>query len=325
MEYWKDALSKHIFSEASQSDIQMILKEKRAHIPTRLFKYREFNENNLESLRNSTTWCAAAATFNDPYDSSITLFWSPQDLNDLFIKGLFLTPQYGLPEPDPEMVKRVKQASDPETEYIKILCERDSSQNFEQSTKAMKWAKGLVMEQFKKGVQLVNQILKHEYQISCFCQNLNSMPMWYHYADKYRGFVIEYNFVDSDKYDSILSNLWPVIYSEKLFDMTPFLKPVFDNKPKNELLPIFACISKSIDWAYEKEWRLIIENKSSDKGMLYPIPKANAVYIGKDTSAKNREKLLKIATSIDIAAYEMDLSTSIFEMVPRPLKSIKKI
>jgi len=203
MEYWQDALSKHLFSETSQSDIQTVLKEKRAHIPKSLFKYRKFSENNLKSLQNSTTWCAAAATFNDPYDSSITLSWSPQDLNDLFIKGLFLIPQFGLPEPDPEMVARVKQAPDPEIEYLNILCERDPSQDFEQSQKMMKWAKGLLMEQFKKGVQITNQKLKHEYQISCFCESLNSMPMWYHYADKYSGFVIKYNFLESDKYDSI--------------------------------------------------------------------------------------------------------------------------
>lgn len=61
---------------------------KYGYIPTKLFKYREFNEYSLDNLKNNTLWCASANGFNDPYDTSIHFEYSKEILDRQLIHSI---------------------------------------------------------------------------------------------------------------------------------------------------------------------------------------------------------------------------------------------
>jgi hypothetical protein len=80
-------------------------------------------------------------------------------------------------------------------------------------------------------------------------QRYDSLPMWAHYADLARGFVVvleglEQSF-NGDKTGS-LNIPKPVVYSDQFIGMT------FDPSTQDRLF-----FSKLSDWSYEREWRVV--------------------------------------------------------------------
>ena len=113
--------------------------------------------------------------------------------------------------------------------------------------------------------------------------------MWGHYADSHTGFCIEYNFAEVLKWcekecknilccKSFMLNypIAPVIYSDTRFDATKYMQVILQDYASKrigcsmkefyypDVLTITKSIlTKSIDWSYEKEWRLV-SYKSQD-------------------------------------------------------------
>jgi hypothetical protein len=80
-------------------------------------------------------------------------------------------------------------------------------------------------------------------------QRYDSLPMWAHYADLARGFVVVFeNLERSFKGDETgsLNIPKPVVYAEQFLGMT------FDPSTQDRLF-----FSKLLDWSYEREWRVV--------------------------------------------------------------------
>ena len=124
--------------------------------------------------------------------------------------------------------------------------------------------------------------------IACFSEKCNSMLMWSHYSDEHRGICIEYNLHELiEKY-----NCFPVIYSNKMPQ-----RMTLDINNKKELYE--SILTKSKDWEYEAEWRIIdIDGDNAGKnGKLIEFVKPVSVYLGNrqhDTVSKNHEKFKAI-------------------------------
>jgi hypothetical protein len=95
-------------------------------------------------------------------------------------------------------------------------------------------------------------------------QRYDSLPMWAHYADLARGFVVVFeNLEHSFKGDETgsLNIPKPVVYAEQFIGMT------FDPSTQDRLF-----FSKLSDWSYEREWRVVTALKTcrrSSDGKLY--------------------------------------------------------
>lgn len=80
-------------------------------------------------------------------------------------------------------------------------------------------------------------------------QRCDSLPMWAHYADLARGFVVILDHLDrsfnGDKTGS-LNIPKPVVYADQFIGMT------FDPSTQDRLF-----FSKLSDWSYEREWRVV--------------------------------------------------------------------
>lgn len=139
------------------------------------------------------------------------------------------------------------------------------------------------------------------------------MLMWSHYAENHTGFSIEYNFSEGNT-----KELWPVHYQPEIYDVS---KTIFGEKRKhiNDAFIIGAASVKSDEWAYEKEWRIILLHKSKNPethlpGIYAKTPKPTAIYIGAFALEENKEKIKKISRELSIPIFQMKKERDKFRM-----------
>lgn len=107
-----------------------------------------------------------------------------------------------------------------------------------------------------------------DHRILCLTESPSHSAMWHHYADKYRGVVLEFRCVD--ELDSAWLRAKPVTY--------PASKPpIYTAEGWAELLCLrheaaigaildCATYTKSPDWSYECEWRVASFKRPTDTG-----------------------------------------------------------
>jgi Protein of unknown function (DUF2971) len=169
----------------------------------------------------------------------------------------------------------------------------------------------------------VSDHLANTFKICSFYERVDSMLMWEHYADEHRGFCIEYDVteIDSSKH----YNLFPVIYSDQMFDATNHYIKVGVEDDFSKTYLTRAAISKAKDWAYEKEWRLVAEREKFEsdeviRKCLQTLWKAKAVYLGSRMKPANEEILVNLCKEKGITPYRMQRDISEFCMDSQPYK-----
>jgi hypothetical protein len=81
--------------------------------------------------------------------------------------------------------------------------------------------------------------------------------MWAHYADRHRGFVVGFK-SDLLRHNHLHSGFYKVRYAlERPVVPHPYVAPPDANQFANQL--ITAVSQKSPEWAYEEEWRLLVD------------------------------------------------------------------
>jgi hypothetical protein len=141
-----------------------------------------------------------------------------------------------------------------------------------------------------------------DFRILCLADSPIHAAMWLHYADSYKGVVLEFNC--DDEIDSPWLRAEAVSY--------PAAKPeVFeaDGWAKLMMMPIdvakermlhLSTLTKAPDWSYEKEWRITTWKRDDDSGLYtdYPFrPREMAsIYLGPLMAADNRRALLALST-----------------------------
>ena len=85
-----------------------------------------------------------------------------------------------------------------------------------------------------------------------------------------------------------------------------------DNSISPELINLFFKHSfrKNIDFSIEKEWRIIWKGKSNS---LFHFPYISRIILGKNISLENEQRLLHIATSLNIDVYKQSVTKDTFD------------
>lgn len=136
--------------------------------------------------------------------------------------------------------------------------------------------------------------------------------MWAHYANSHKGFCVKYKFPEDFFFDYNLSEnkslrmICGMEYNDNI-------KLSLDSVPDQNM----AILTKSNNWAYENEMRLIsydVEEHKDDKGIIidepeFPIFKcsgaAKAVYLGIKCSDANRRMMEAAIGDKNIELYQM--------------------
>ena len=146
-----------------------------------------------------------------------------------------------------------------------------------------------------------------DFRILCLTESPAHVAMWYHYADKYRGVVIEFRC--DDELDSPWLGAKPVEY--------PNSKPaVYTAEGWAKLLTMphelairtmfdVSTFTKSPDWSYESEWRITSLKRLTDTGNFtdykFDEKELAAVYLGPMISASDRDEVTELAARIPAA------------------------
>lgn len=150
--------------------------------------------------------------------------------------------------------------------------------------------------------------------------NVNSMPMWAHYANNHTGFCISY---DMKSNHDLYSCTFPVQYTNQRVDITMLMdkqvnmminelntqkskgnKKILLNDLSLIYLSSFFCNIKHISWSYENEFRCTAA--SNAKGMPYISAVPKEIYIGMNCVPTYVDKLTKIANTLKIPVYKMN-------------------
>lgn len=160
-----------------------------------------------------------------------------------------------------------------------------------------------------------------DYRIASFCENnpnknrfaVQNTLMWAHYAAEHSGFCIEYSFdVDEFSKNDFSNNTASRLFRMKYRD--PATEPVDFSTPDNTLFTDVAFLTKSIDWSYENEVRLI--QYAPKKGALrnqYALSsksKIVAIYFGARCPEANIQIIKRLLRDRDIRFYRMSIDFS---------------
>ncbi|WP_043319502.1 DUF2971 domain-containing protein [Microbulbifer sp. HZ11] len=114
-------------------------------------------------------------------------------------------------------------------------------------------------EFLKESSSLATENWLNRFGILCLTEEPNNLLMWAHYGDSHRGVCI--GFDSSSKFFSSANK----IAYEKIRPSLPFNPG--KNKTDNSLKKTF--LTKSIDWSYEKEWRIVKREAKEDELNYY--------------------------------------------------------
>ena len=162
--------------------------------------------------------------------------------------------------------------------------------------------------------------LKSTFRVSCFTTSPFSQLMWGgSYADEHRGFCLEYTVLPTDKeFTDIFYNLFPMIYYKTRKDISEKIVTMKDkNDSFDSLWNIYfhGALRKSIDWAFQNEWRLLLPLKSNNKAdynvKFFPITK---VFLGNRMPADKRKELIDICRERNIPYVGVKKNKDFFEM-----------
>ena len=163
------------------------------------------------------------------------------------------------------------------------------------------------------------KIISDQFKITCLSERMDSPLMWAHYANKHFGFCLEYDFTSTligPRYPDLLSAqlmLFPVHYTETRPLLT---KTIFNSKNilsylKTKQIPkitfekiMYELLSKSNEWDYEREWRILnISGKSTMR-----LPKPRKIFLGANIEDGAKQRIISIAKAKNIPIYQMFLS-----------------
>ena len=256
MEYYR------LVKEGGLKNYSEALRIKKVHLPKFLYRYRSFDKNKLNRIRREIygfIYLSKAKDFNDPYDTRSVLNKGKRE----FIENLKSTNEKSMLNhfSDDELENIFVKENWFDVMLVQGLIKEKITKN--EAIKNKDLIKEIINNELIRLNNGFNNIIEEQVRISCFTERWNNLPMWYHYADKFNGYCIEY---DTAQIENILyvNRLLPVQYVTEYRDIIQdFILTKGGNGNLSHLTDEYAT-TKLRDWSYENEWRLVL-----NLGMIY--------------------------------------------------------
>jgi hypothetical protein len=126
-------------------------------------------------------------------------------------------------------------------------------------------------------------------RVLCLSENYNDILMWSHYADRHRGFVLQFNT------EAFSKNFKPYQLAEVIYPpgrSYPSIKDYNDNNGTNMFL-----IAKSCQWTYEHEWRILKhiepEDNPEEEAKVYKFGEGliTGIILGCEMKCQDKKKI----------------------------------
>lgn len=155
------------------------------------------------------------------------------------------------------------------------------------------------------------------FRVLCFSEVHDATPMWNHYADGYKGVVLQ--FVAVEEVDSAFLVARPVVYQDtrpSIADVNTWVSCMLGQGEKSyrDLFMEYLYVKKS-EWSYEKEWRIPAPGRRPEDSELFGDygfhpSELTAICFGPKCSEEDRSDLLKLLSHglEHVQAHEMLLN-----------------
>ncbi|MGR6862763.1 DUF2971 domain-containing protein [Aliivibrio salmonicida] len=249
-----------------------------------LYKYRDFEKYTILGLYNQNFWLPIPNQLNDPFDAQLAPIIKSISENEFFSElesfvSHWFTQGYNFTFKEKEKMYIEGKPSE-------ILCYN--------------------VEAF---VHCFNDLAAKIGIYSLSETNLNS-TMWSHYGDEHRGICIGYKAEELLKIKNISqkTTLLPVKYcDEKELTRNAYLHYVRSNMGADVDLLIDYIISlmatKTNDWAYEKEWRLLVP-ESGNSALNYNSNAIQSISFGIRTPVNVKNQVREFFSGRNIEFYQ---------------------
>lgn len=210
-----------------------------------LYKFKSFDSKlHYQELLNNIFYFPSRSQLNDPFDSQIPIRYDLCNKKELF-----------------KLAENIDKIENP------------NSDRSERRKRSKDRAKIVRLEMIQDPSLVQNRVDQHiESQIGIFSlsEKLNNLLLWTHYTNSHRGFCIE---VDAQYLSNLLISgyfllnkkaiVGKVLYQKKF----PFIHPLKHSYNERIELQFFT---KSDNWKYEEEWRVLKIDGSKSKEKLPP-------------------------------------------------------
>lgn len=275
-----------------------------------LTRYRRFDENVIDALKQDRLYFSTALGYNDPYD---TLMYVDYDKLFAYIRQCW----------EREMPNFIKSLN-PQNAYLANISQfllsdknprkNDMERNF--------------FRELQSEIETLKNKLHENVKGICFSTDMLSSLMWAHYADNHQGIALLYDrkeLLNAPCYDNndvelnYKFELGNINYSQKRIDATKYINDYILKKISNIQSILSYTVSepsrktlkdiiltKDISWSYEKEVRLFPRKlefeKKNDISYLSIRPKA--IIMGAKITEGNISRIKDIAKQKNIILYE---------------------
>jgi Protein of unknown function (DUF2971) len=238
--------------------------ERRIHERQSFFKYVSATTATVVLTNRTLRW-SSPVLFNDPFDvpREVTFGFTPDDVFQAASRHLT-----ALIECPPEDTSQLQ----PKLRLIAETMKRNGAPEIR--VKLLRGIQELApsYRPRKESLDEMREIWRRllpELRVLCLTESPAHVAMWYHYADRYRGVVLEFKCID--ELDSACLMARPVEYPvEKpaIYTAEGWAKLLMmQNRLTTEKFLELATFMKSPDWSYEREWRVTSWKRPADIGL----------------------------------------------------------
>ena len=293
---WKDEFLR-LYLSGEVEDHRQALELKEKNLPQKLYRFRP--GNNMNFVRDELLgliYIPFIGGLNDPFDSSsLMLSSSLSDYFDSIAYKKAFEKIWGKELPE-EVFSKESWFEQLVEHFLKMT---DCSDGEKKATREA--IRSTAEKQLIELNQYFNYTLQTALRVASFSEKLTNLPMWSHYANEHKGICFEYDI--SKIVDPYIKNrLFPVKYAPSLPNAIALMEErMAEHKQPSFTLYDYFAMSKLDDWAYEKEWRLIInlglemvkqedaEGKLAGQGMLHWFEKPSKIYFERRFQKRKRQ------------------------------------
>lgn len=272
----------------------MYVSPNRTHQNKKFFKYMPASTAEIVLANRTLRW-SSPLIFNDPFDfpRSIAFDFSAKDIQQALSKNITaaidnthpITIQNPLLAPLIDLIKR----SDPKIRKQVIYAPQTQDIDSQKAENSL------------DEVRLLWQEWLPNFRVLCLSEHHDKPSMWYHYADKYSGAVLE--ICCNDKLDSAWLSAKKIEYPKdkpSIYTADGWANLLIASNEDSVKKILHLCTyTKSHDWSYEDEWRISTFKKNNETGLFsdYPVHPSEFgnLYLGPMINTDSKNKLLDLA------------------------------
>ena len=215
-----------------------------------LYKYRTFNDSTERIILYDEVYVPSPLEFNDPFDCRVPVIAEGSEED---FKNLIIEEF------------RSKAPTLSEQEIKKLAEAKLGDGTHKDKTKIQQALESAIVNQLKN------------IGVDCLSAKNDDILMWSHYADGHKGFCLEF---EGSDYKTFLKRANKVNYQKEL--------PIINYFDKNCLPKIL--LTKSEQWRYEEEWRIIQVNGPGKYGI--PEGVLSGVIFGCQMPQEHKNKII---------------------------------